>query len=235
MLLALFFFLIALLYASVGFGGGSSYTAVLAWRGEEAATIRLLSLSCNLVVVVIGGWASAKNKQVRTSLLLPLLVASVPAVWVGAHWQISEIVFLRVLGVALLGAGLLLCVGVREKEKRELSLAPLLLLGGSLGVLAGVTGIGGGIYLVPALHLLGAGKSKEVAAVGTWFILVNSLVGLLVLAPTAEWSQVGYLPIAVAVGGAIGASLLQGVFDERLVRRWTGVLVLLVSLKILFS
>ena len=231
--LFLLFFLVALLYSSVGFGGGSSYTAILAWRGEGAETIRLLSLLCNLVVVSIGGLASLKFKQVRLSLLGPLLVASIPAVWLGARWQISELLFLQILGMALLVAGSLLLVKVRGRKERDLSWIWLLVLGLVLGGLAGVTGIGGGIYLVPVLHLLGIGKSKEIAAVGTWFILVNSLVGLTVLAPEAEWEKVGVLPLVVAGGGVIGARILQGVFDEKLVRRWTGVLILVVAVRLL--
>ena len=234
LLLAVFFFFIALLYSSVGFGGGSSYTAVLAWRGESPEVIRLISLSCNLVVVVIGGWASVRAKQVRKDLLLPLLASSVPGVWLGAHWQIAEGLFFQVLGVALLVAGVLLLLKVSEREEKKLSSPVLLLIGMLLGLLAGVTGIGGGIYLVPVLHLLGAGKAREVAAVGTWFILVNSAVGLVALAPSADWSQLGWLPLVVAGGGVFGARLLQGFFDEAMVRRWTGVLILVVAGRVLF-
>ena len=233
MVLLLVFFFIALLYSSVGFGGGSSYTAVLAWRGESPEVIRLISLACNLVVVAIGGWASLRAKQVRRDLLLPLLVSSVPGVWLGAHWQISDGLFFRILGGALLVAGMLLLWKVGENEEKKLSLPVLLVIGVLLGLLAGVTGIGGGIYLVPVLHLLGAGKAREVAAVGTWFILVNSAVGLVALAPAADWSQPGWLPLVVAGGGVIGARLLQGVFDEAMVRRWTGVLILVVAVRVL--
>lgn len=232
--LILLFFLIALLYSSVGFGGGSSYTAILAWKGESPEVIRLVSLSCNLTVAVIGGWASWRAKQVRAKLLVPLLLFSVPGVWLGASWRVSQPLFFLILGVALGVAGVLLLWRVRERDERELPLGGLLLIGLLLGLLAGVTGIGGGIYLVPVLHLLGAGKAREVAAVGTWFILVNSASGLLVLAPAADWSQVGWLPLVVAGGGVIGACLLQGVFDEQLVRRWTGVLILGVAVRVLF-
>ena len=232
--LVILFFLIALLYSSVGFGGGSSYTAVLAWRGESPEVIRLVSLSCNLVVVVIGGWASLRAKQVRKDLLLPLLVSSVPGVWVGAYWKVAEGLFFQILGGALLVAGLLLLLKVGEREERKLPLPVLLMTGLLLGLLAGLTGIGGGIYLVPVLHLMGAGKAREVAAVGTWFILVNSAVGLLVLAPSADWSQPGWLPLVVAGGGVLGARLLQGVFDETMVRRWTGALILVVAGRVLF-
>lgn len=228
------FFLIALLYSSAGFGGGSSYTAVLAWRGEGADSIRLISLSCNLAVVAIGGWASLRAKQVRSSLLTPLLASSIPGVWLGARWPVAEDTFFLILGLALATAGGLLLLKVHPRSEKKTNLPVLLFLGAGLGLLAGVTGIGGGIYLVPVLHLLGAGKTREVAAVGTWFILVNSAVGLAVLAPGADWSQPGWLPLVVAAGGLIGSRLLQGVFDERMIRRWTGVLILVVAARVLF-
>jgi uncharacterized membrane protein YfcA len=187
-----------------------------------------------LVVVLIGGWASLKANQVRVVLLGPLLASSLPGVWLGARWLIPDVLFFQILGGALAMAGLLLLVKTERKEERKPSVFSLLVLGFVLGVLAGITGIGGGIYLVPLLHLMGAGKAREVAAVGTWFILVNSAVGLAVLAPTADWSQPGWLPLVVAGGGLIGARLLQGVFDETLVRRWTGILILVVAGRVLF-
>lgn len=186
------------------------------------------------MVVAIGGWASFRAKQVRKGLLMPLLMTSVPGVWLGANWKISEGVFFQILGVALVVGGVLLLWKVKVREEKKLPVLVLAMVGFLLGVLAGVTGIGGGIYLVPVLHLLGAGKAREVAAVGTWFILVNSAVGLLVLAPSADWSQPGWLPIVVAGGGILGARLLQGFLDEKMVRRWTGALILVVAGRILF-
>ena len=109
--LVLGFFLVAVCYASVGFGGGSSYTAVLVWRGEEAEVIRWVSLSCNLVVAGVGGWASLRFGRVKMRLLFPLLAASVPMVWWAASWEVGEETFLRVLGVALVVAGGLLVGG----------------------------------------------------------------------------------------------------------------------------
>lgn len=237
-ILVVLFALVALAYSSVGFGGGSSYTAILAWRGESPEVIRLVSLSCNLVVVVIGGWASLRAKVGPRHLLRPLLLSSVPAVWLGARWEISDTLFFQILGVALAVAGGLLLFGSRKNEHGVVSCWKLLLLGAVLGGLAGVTGIGGGIYLVPVLHLLSAGKAREIAAVGTWFILVNSVVGLLTLGfsaiPVAAWKGFCWLPLAVAGGGLVGSQLLQGKLNEVFVRRWTGVLVLVVAGRVLF-
>lgn len=250
-MLILFFFLIALLYSSVGFGGGSSYTAVLALAGEGSESIRATSLACNVLVVFIGALASARAQNVPWRWVGLLLLSSIPCVWLGASWKISEVLFLRILAGALFVAGLCLVVpfGKKTSEESRFDLQNhenkkwraalvLLVLGAGLGFLAGVTGIGGGIYLVPVLHLIRFGREREVAAMGTWFILVNSLVGLGAIAMTRDVSvfsgRIPFLLVSVAVGGLIGSSLLQKVFNPTLIRRWTGVLILVVVVRILF-
>ena len=232
--IAALFFAVALCYSSVGFGGGSSYTAILAWQGESADTIRQISLLCNLVVVTIGGVASWK--KIRWSLMLPLLASSVPAVFLAAGWRLSDEVFLTVLGFALAVAGLLLIWKTPQATSfHEPSTPVLLVLGAGLGALAGVTGIGGGIYLAPVLHLLRVGQAREIAAVATWFILINSLVGFTVISANtgvAEISNYLWLPVAVAAGGILGSRLLQGSFNEGIIRRVTGVLILIVAVRL---
>lgn len=233
------FLLVAVCYASVGFGGGSSYTAILAWRGESAEVIRWTSLSCNLVVAAVGGWASLRWGRVRLAMLGPLLVASVPTVWWAAGWELPREDFLAVLGWALVAAGGLLVFGGKRKPggilaDRRRRWLWLLGLGAVLGILAGVTGIGGGIYLVPTLLLLRVGEEREVAAVGTWFILVNSAVGLVRVPRPGELGDWGWLPLVVFVGGVVGAVLLQGVLKAEWVKRWTGVLVLGVGMRVLW-
>lgn len=233
------FFLIALCYASAGFGGGSSYTALLLFQGEDQEVIRTVSLACNLVVAGIGGWMSLRAQRVNAKLLWPLLMSSIPAVWLGTLLQVEGETFEVVLGSALLIAGGLLLFQQRECENvSEVRLPILLSLGAGLGLLAGVTGIGGGIYLIPALHLLRAGSPKEIAAVGTWFIIVNSTVGLgsVMMSHGAQpLMDFRWLPLSVATGGLIGARLLQGFFNGMWVRRVTGILVLSVAGRVILS
>lgn len=238
--LLLLFCLVAFVYSSAGFGGGSSYTAILAWGGEGQETIRLLSLSCNLVVVAIGGWASFRNGRVKGNLLGPLLCFSIPMTWFGAELEINRESFLLILGGALLVAGLILLLEPAKRgdvcREQRLSWGVLLPLGGGLGFLAGVTGIGGGIYLVPVLHLLRAAPEKDLAAVGTWFILVNSSVGLMVLAAQGSSGQVDWaFPFSVAAGGTCGSLLLQKKLPVRLLRRWTGGLVFIIAVRLLWQ
>ena len=233
------FFIIALCYAAAGFGGGSSYTALLLFRGEDPEVIRMVSLTCNLVVVGIGGWMSLRSQRVRWKMMAFLLVPSVLGVFQTAGGRVSGPGFESVLGLSLLVAGLLLLIQVKERmEERRVSGVVLVILGYGLGLLAGVTGIGGGIYLVPVLHLLRAGPAKEIAAVGTWFILVNSAAGVVAIGASQGLGHLrdfGWLPVAVAVGGLLGANILQGHLSGPWVRRVTGVLVLVVAVRVLLS
>ncbi len=235
--LAAFFFAVAVCYSSVGFGGGSSYTAILAWQGGDVDAIRQVSLLCNLVVVLIGGLAGLG--RLRMDLLGPLLVTSVPAAFLGAFWRIDEQVFFGVLAAALAVSGILLLWKIDAvAQSRKLPLSVLLFLGTLLGGLAGVTGIGGGIYLAPALYLLRAGEAREVAAVATWFILANSLVGFVTLSMRVGLEPLSgfwWLPVAVAAGALIGSRLLQGVFSAVVIRRVTGTLILVVAGRILLQ
>ena len=238
-LIAGLFFLIALCYAAAGFGGGSSYTALLLFRGEDPEVIRMVSLTCNLIVAGIGGWMSLRLQRVRPRMMALLLVPSVLGVFQTAGARVSGLGFEVMLGGALLVAGLLLVIQVKGgKEERKVSDLVLVILGYGLGLLAGVTGIGGGIYLVPVLHLLRAGPAKEIAAVGTWFILVNSVVGVVAIGASQGLGHLrdfGWLPVAVAVGGLLGANILQGHLSGPWVRRVTGVLVLVVAVRVLLS
>lgn len=233
--IAALFFVVALCYSSVGFGGGSSYTALLAWRGESADTIRQISLLCNLVVVSIGGFVGWRRIDWR--LMSPLLLSSVPAVFLTAGWRLEREQFLPILGMALAVAALLLLVKVpRSDALRKIPTVGLLVLGGGLGGLAGVTGIGGGIYLAPVLLLLRAGRAHEIAVVATWFILINSAVGFSVITVREGLAPLKghlWLPLAVALGGLVGSRLLQGIFQEDLIRRVTGVLILIVAFRLL--
>lgn len=233
------FLLIALAYASAGFGGGSSYTALLLWRGEDLETVRAVSLACNLTVAGIGGWMSMKARRVNLKLLGPLLLGAFPGVMWGAGMSLEGAGFEWVFGLSLLVAGgLLICRFKMRDDVMEIASYKLLSLGFLLGLLAGVTGIGGGIYLVPVLHLMRAGKAKEVAAVGTWFILVNSAVGLSMILGRGGGGilrEMILFPIAVAIGGFIGARLLQGFLDAMWTRRVTGILVMVVAVRVLLS
>jgi len=247
--LALAFLCTAALYASVGFGGGSTYTALLVLADTDYRLIPIVSLSCNLVVVTGGSIAFARRGWLDRDLAIPLALASVPMAWLGGATTIERESFLLILGGALVAAGGLLVTrgapvidvdGPRPSRTRLWTLGPL--AGGGLGYLAGLVGIGGGIFLAPALHLLRVAPPKTVASTASVFILVNSLAGL-----AGQWFKLsgaadtagalghGWLLVAVLIGGQAGSRAGIHLLSGGLLRRLTGTLVLFVGLRLLWT
>ena len=242
---ALAFIAAAFLYASVGFGGGSTYTAILIESGLRWELVPPVSLVCNLVVVSGGVYHFAKAGHLNLRFAAPFIATSVPAAFLGGYLRLDESSFLQILGLALLVSGLLLLQDRQWRKAREfapktgtlISLGLGLLLGG----LAGITGIGGGIYLAPVLHLTRLAEAKTVAATCSLFILVNSLGGLAgqlakLGGSAGELLDVDYLvlPLAVLIGGQLGSRAGANWFKASQVRRLTGLVILVVSLRLLW-
>jgi uncharacterized protein len=235
--LAIGFLLIATLYASVGFGGGSSYTAALATVGVATTLVPILSLSCNLIVSAGGVWYFTRRRHLRSRLIWPFLITSIPAAYLGGRLAVDTAAFLLLLGISLLAAAACLVVKPQNRETlRELSLPMALVVGAALGAISGMVGIGGGIFLAPALLLLGWGRPKEVAASAAVFILVNSLAGLAgqltKTPPEAVMTTLVPLALAVLVGGQVGSRLGSGPLPSLMIRRATAVLVFVVGVRL---
>src|ERR1700712_3428471 len=212
------FFVTALLYASVGFAGGSTYNALLVLAGVDHWIFPIVALVCNLIVATGGSIRFAKAGLVPWRRLWPLLAVSVPAAWIGGALPVSKALFILLLGSSLFAAGVLLLIQrpLREDVEGEPARFPVLgpVIAAPLGLLSGIVGIGGGIFLAPVLHLIGWDKTKRVAASASVFILANSIAGLGgqlskiisggvgVLAPVAAYWP---LASAVLVGGQIGS------------------------------
>ena len=244
--IALTFVVVAFLYASVGFGGGSSYTAILIESGLEYYLVPPLSLACNIVVVTGGVYHYARAGALDLRFALPLIVMSVPAAFLGGYLDIGKSVFLLVLGIALLVSGLLLILDRQWQAEKPPGGAPggpfLAALGLFLGALAGITGIGGGIYLAPVLHFFRLAEARTVAATCSLFILVNSLAGLggQVMKTGMEAAIIFettflVLPLAVLVGGQLGSRLGARWLPAAPIRRLTGIVVLIVALRVLWQ
>ncbi len=242
--LAALFFLTALLYASVGFGGGSTYTALLILSGAAYPSIPIISLICNIIVVTGGVWQFAKAGYINISRVWPLIVISVPAAWLGGSIAIPEDVLVTLLGFALLVAGLHLLrdwkPGITHDDERYTPAPMALLMGGAIGFLSGIVGIGGGIFLAPILYFTRWGSAKLIAATCSLFILVNSVAGLAgQLMKTGPGSAAEnlqqYLPlfIAVLIGGQIGARLGSVSFSQKFIKRATAALILFVAIRLL--
>ena len=164
-LLALSFFLTALLYAAAGFGGGSTYTALLVLADTDYRAVPVISLLCNILVVSVGTWRFARAGHLDWQRSWPLFLLSVPAAWLGGRMHVGETLFVGLLAVSLLLAGLLM---LWQPHWQREAVAPRRarwadpLAGGVLGFLAGVVGIGGGIFLAPLLYLLRWGAPRAI-------------------------------------------------------------------------
>lgn len=242
MLLAILFAVTAALYASVGFGGGSTYNALLALNQVDYRILPAIALICNIIVVTGGSYRFAKAGLVPWRRLWPILLVSAPLAWLGGRVPISKELFIGLLGISLLVAGLLLLFQ-REREedipdRQSAVLTPT--IGAGVGLLSGLVGIGGGIFLAPVLHLIGWARAKRIAASASVFILVNSITGLAgqlmklndagqVASLTSWWP----LALGVLVGGQVGSMVGVRLLPAVLVRRLTAILILYVAIRLL--
>ena len=242
--LLLFFFLTAILYASVGFGGGSTYTALLGISGVSYLLIPIISLSCNIIVVSGNSLQYFRSGYLSIKRVWPFLVLSVPMAWVGGLLHISEIYFFALLAISLLFAGISL-LQKREQNDPVQKNAPFPItasIGAGLGLLSGIVGIGGGIFLAPILYKISWGSAKHIAALCSVFILVNSAFGLLgqmmkhgsfqAIQDTQSYWLL--LPI-VMLGGYIGNRLNLQILSELALRRLTAFLILSVAVRLLWK
>lgn len=237
--LPLLFFIIAFLYSTVGFGGGSSYLAILSIFIGDFYEIRSTALILNLCVVSIGTLMYIRHRVFSWKEFWPFLVASVPMAIFGAQLKLSDRAFFMVLGTLLILSGIALLHKYLStiSRSRNFKLPVLLGIGGSLGFFAGLSGIGGGIYLSPVLNMMGWKDARKIASLASLFILVNSLSGLTGL--LISDSLVINIPftikliVAVAVGGGLGAYLSNRKFNVKIIGILTALLVIYVGIRII--
>ena len=201
----------AFFYAAVGLGGASTYTALLVLAGFNHGTIPTLSLSMNLLVTSAGSYNFVRNGHIRWRLLLPFAATSMPAAYLGGMLLVPKFLFeiLLLLSLIFVAARIYLfdAVSLRLTLTLRQQFGVSLLAGAVLGFIAGIVGIGGGIYLVPLILVLGLGNAKEAAACGAVFVWLNSMSGL-VSRLQYQWIDLfPYLPLlfAVFVGGLLGS------------------------------
>lgn len=241
-LLAVAFLVTALLYASVGFGGGSTYAALLALSGLDYRLLPLVALTCNIVVVAGSSirFARARLTPWRKAMLIVLLGA--PASFVGGLTPIKEATFLALLGGGLVLTSLTMLIPVPDNADgaptRFARWMPL--AAAPLGYFAGLVGIGGGIFLAPLLHLARWHEARGIAATASLFILVNSMFGLVGQltknGPNLFGQALGAalpLLVAVVIGGQIGSLLAARLLPPHWIRWLTAALVLVVGVRLL--
>ena len=232
------FFLIAFFYASVGFGGGSSYLALLSLILTDFQEIRTLALLLNLIVVSIGTFMFIWNDVFKWRYFWPFLLTSMPLSFLGAQLQLSEKKFFLVLGCALLGASFFIVAQLLQQTKtqRPLRIYKKIIIGSGIGLLSGISGIGGGIFLSPTLNLVGWKDARIVAALASIFIFCNSLAGLggLITSNNFNLNMSLTLPLtlAVATGGTLGSFITNKKINTRMIKLFTALLVAYVGLRL---
>jgi hypothetical protein len=231
------FFFIALIYSSVGFGGGSSYLALMALLGTDFTLMRPTALLCNILVVAGGTYIFFKEGKLDFKKSLPFIISSVPFAFLGGYYQLEEIIFLIILGFALVMAAFFLWFQPKTGQgPRSDNLLVSLTLGGGIGFLSGLVSIGGGIFLSPVLHLMKWDEAKKISALASFFILVNSVSGLIgqfAGSTSLDYDFVLPLLLAVVFGGQIGSRLGARVFNALFIKRITAVLIWVAGVNIL--
>ncbi|MCP3929518.1 MAG: sulfite exporter TauE/SafE family protein [Bacteroidetes bacterium] len=233
------FFLVALIYSSAGFGGGSSYLAILVLYPFEFTTIRIIALLCNVAVVSGSIYIFYKSGFLKIRRVLPIILLSIPFAYLGGRLKIDQEIFLIILAITLLSASLLMVFSGQTKKTGKLPKFSSGLIGAGIGFLSGAVGIGGGVFLSPVLHLTRWGKEKVIAATTSVFILVNSVAGLIGQTITnsfdVDLSLILWLLGAVLFGGQIGARLTAFKLNPIIVKRITAGLIMIVAIRILIQ
>jgi hypothetical protein len=234
------FFLVAMLYASVGHGGASAYLAILVLTGFTRNEIAPTVLVLNILVTLLGTMNYYRAGHLDLKLLFPFILTSIPAAFLGGSMKVSEQTFSIILGLTLLAAALRFLIFTKPIMGKQ-NLSPGLLFGVGLpvglglGFLAGLIGIGGGIFLSPLLLIMGWAGAKKTAAVSAGFILLNSLSGLIahLIRTAPDWPLLIVLAFTVLMGGWIGAYRGAYKLQPVTLQRLLGIVLLIASAKLL--
>jgi uncharacterized protein len=226
-------FIIALLYSSVGLGGGSAYTALLAIFGVAYTVIPGISLTLNLLVTFSGGINYIRRGHARLSLILPFILASIPMSYIGGRIHLSSHIFYLLLLISLIAVAIRIYAVPQLKMQLQLSNNLQILtstgIGALLGFIAGAVGIGGGVYLIPLIIILDLGNEKEAAASGSVFIFVNSLAGIFgrFHSGNYQFMEIAPLAVTVVVGGFIGSYFGAGRLKPEIMKKLLGVVIII--------
>ena len=240
-ILSFLFFLTAILYSSVGFGGGSTYLALLLIWNVPYQIFPIIALFCNIIVVSGNCFNYIRAGNLNIRLLVPYLIGSIPLAFIGGSLLLDKKIFEIVLFTVLALAGCLLIINHKsyddkKKSYREIPYIFSIFIGGVIGFISGIVGIGGGIFLSPVLFLLKAAKPKHIITTTSVFILINSISGIIGHITkkfiVIEIQNYIYLLIAVFIGGQIGNFLNLRIFSPKLLALITAGLVLFVSIRI---
>ena len=240
-ILSILFFVTALIYSSVGFGGGSTYLAILLIWGVPYTIFPVIALVCNIIVVSGNSINFIKSKNININLLFPYLIGSIPFAFIGGSITIEKSLFEILLFCVLLVAGIFLLIESKSfsEEKIKINQIPKLIsisIGSIIGFISGIVGIGGGIFLSPLLFLMKAGYPRHITSSASLFILINSIFGIAgQLTKDQILDQVIiYWPLflSVLVGGQIGSVLNIKFLPNKILALLTSFLVIFVAIRI---
>ena len=240
-ILSILFFITAILYSSVGFGGGSTYLALLLIWGIPYYIIPIIALLCNIIVVSGNSYNYIRAKNYNFKLLAPFLFGSIPLAFFGGTLLIQKEIFEILLFLVLSVAGFLLLINNKYYDDKYLIIKKInffiaIFVGAILGLVSGTVGIGGGIFLSPILFLLKAEKPRVIATTASLFILINSIFGILgQLTKELVFNEIiNYwtLFLFVLIGGLIGNYINLKIFSNRVLAIITSFLVIFVAMRI---
>ena len=240
-ILPILFFITAILYSSVGFGGGSTYLALLLIWDIPYYIFPVIALMCNIIVVSGNSFNYIRAGNHNFNLLLPFLIGSIPFAFLGGSLKIDKDFFEILLFFVLSIAGILLLINNKSYENENLIIKKInfiysLIIGSILGLVSGIVGIGGGIFLSPILFLLKAEKPRIISTTASLFILINSISGILgQFTKDKTFDElINYWPLflSVLIGGLIGNYLNLKIFSNRILTILTSLLVIFVSVRI---
>ena len=243
-ILSILFFITAILYSSVGFGGGSTYLALLLIWEIPYYIFPVIALCCNIIVVSGNCFNYIRAGNINIKLITPYLVSSIPMAFIGGSLAIDESFFELLLFIILSSAGFLLFYKFKSFDDtkevyRNIPKIISFLIGGSIGFLSGVVGIGGGIFLSPILFLINAGKAKHIATAASLFIFINSTAGLFgQLTKNLVFNEIyNYWSffLLVLIGGQLGNFLNIKIFPARILALITAGLVIFVAIRMGFK
>jgi len=239
-ILTIFFFITAIFYSSIGFGGGSTYLALMLIWDIPFYIFPIIALICNIIVVTGNSINFLRTKNINLNLLTPYLIGSVPFAFFGASISINKGLFEILLFLILLIAGIFLLLESKSFNKdqiviRQVSKVISVLIGSIIGFISGLLGIGGGIFLSPILFLLKAGYPKHITSTASLFILINSMFGVagqltkdIVL---NEFLEYWPLFLVVLIGGQIGSFLNIKFLSNKTLSLLTSLLVIFVAIR----
>lgn len=236
-LIAIMILVVALLYSTVGHAGASGYLAVMALFSMAPIVMKPTALMLNIIVALIGTVRFARAGFFSWRTFWPFAVTSIPASFIGGSLTLPVSVYKLIVGVVLLYSAIRLFLSAGSADKAKITMVPIwtaLVLGAALGLLSGLTGVGGGIFLSPVLLLMHWAKTKETSGVSAAFILFNSIAGLLGNIPAISFipSGITYWAPAALIGGWIGTELGTQRLPVFWIRKWLSAVLVLAGLKL---